>query len=183
MSANIHTHRPKASYFFTVRLHHRGSALLTERIDLLRDCFKLCHKRWPMRIDAAVILPDHLHMIWTMPDGDDDYSKRWRLIKSSFSRHVPAPDYVPASTAKRGEKGIWQRRFWEHRIKDLADFERHRTLISEAPVQAGLVKMARDWPYSSLSRGRKGPARVGTKERPLSKPLPRLHQPEIEQLL
>ena len=147
---------PGGSYFFTARLQNPRSDLLISQIDLLRDATRLCMKRWPFEIAEAVVLPNQTHMIWVLPDGDADFSKRWRLIKSSFSRHVPAPDFITPSQRKRGEKGIWQRRFWEHLIRDQLDYERHMHVIASAPVQAGLVKKASDWPYSSLSRRKMG---------------------------
>jgi putative transposase len=141
---------PGGTYFFTVRLQDQSSDLLVSRIDLLRDATRLCRKRWPFAIDAAVILPNTLHMIWTLPPGDAVYSKRWRLIKSSFSRHAPPPVHIPLGHQRRGEKGIWQRRFWEHLIRDEDDLERHMHLIRSAPIHAGLVRKPSDWPYSSL---------------------------------
>ncbi|MEJ6403655.1 REP-associated tyrosine transposase [Yoonia sp. 2307UL14-13] len=143
---------PGGTYFFTVRLQNPQADLLVTHIDLLRDSTRLCRKRWPFTIDAAVILPNKLHMIWTLPPGDADFSKRWRLIKSTFSRHLPTPPDIPENHRKRGEKGIWQRRFWEHVIRDDQDFDRHMHLIAAAPVQAGLVKKSGDWPYSSLRK-------------------------------
>lgn len=143
---------PGGTYFFTVRLQDRGSRLLVERVDLLRAACRLCIARWPMQIDTAVILPDHLHMIWTLPAGDGDFSARWRLIKATFSRHVPGPAHVPASMAARGEKGVWQRRFWEHLIRDETDLAAHRAHALTAPVREGLVARAQDWPLSSLQR-------------------------------
>ena len=137
------------TYFFTVRLADRRSDLLTHKIDLLRNCVRLCKVRWPFDIDAAVVLPDHLHMIWTLPPGDKDFSKRWRLIKSTFSRHVDAPKTIRPSLQKRGEKGIWQRRFWEHWIRDAADFAAHEAFLHASPVRAGLVAKPMDWKFSS----------------------------------
>lgn len=141
---------PGGTYFFTVRLQDQRSDLLVTHIALLRDATRLCKQRWPFAIDGAVILPNKLHMIWTLPEGDCDFSKRWRFIKSTFSRHVPAPDHIPASHARRGEKGIWQRRFWEHVIRDADDYDLHMHLIRSAPIHAGLVRKPSDWPYSSL---------------------------------
>lgn len=144
---------PGGTYFFTVRLQNPRSDLFVSQIDLLRDAMRLCRKRWPFAIDAAVILPSTLHMIWTLPDGDADFSKRWRLIKSSFARHAPAAAHIPESRAKRGDKGIWQRRFWDHLIRDADDLALHMHLIRSAPLHAGLVKKPTDWPYSSLHHG------------------------------
>ena len=141
---------PSGTYFFTVRLQDQQSDLLVSRIDVLRHATQLCLNRWSFKIDAAVILPNKLHMIWTLPDGDADYSKRWRMIKTTFSRHVPAPDYVPPSHQRRGEKGIWQRRFWEHLIRDDEDLALHMHLIRAAPIHAGLAKGPNTWPHSSF---------------------------------
>ncbi len=142
------------TFFFTVRLQDQQSDLLVGHIDVLRHATQLCRARWPFRIDAAVILPSKLHMIWTLPDDDVDFSKRWRMIKSTFSRHVPRPEYVPPSHQRRGEKGIWQRGFWEHLIRDEEDLELHMHLIRSAPIHAGLAKGPGTWPYSSFHKSR-----------------------------
>lgn len=143
---------PAGTYFFTVRLEDRHSRLLTDRVDILRTAVHACRERWPFVIETAVILPDHLHMIWTLPAGDGDFSKRWRLIKSRFSRQVEGPIVVSPSKLRRGEKGVWQRRFWEHLIRDAADFEAHRAYALCAPVAAGLVAHPQDWDLSSVHR-------------------------------
>lgn len=143
---------PGATYFFTARLLDRRSDLLVREVGLLRTAVALTRKRWPFQIDAAVVLPEVVHMIWVMPADDADFSKRWRLLKSAFSRHVAPATDLPAGYAARGEKGIWQRRFWEHMIRDAADLDRHRRLIHSAPVQAGLVARPQDWPFSSVHR-------------------------------
>lgn len=143
---------PGGTYFFTVRLEDRRSDLLVREVALLRAVVRSCQVRDPFAIDSAVILPDRLHMIWTLPPGDAAYSARWRQIKSTFSRHVPPPVHVCPSKVRRGEKGIWQRRFWEHLIRDREDLARHRSLILTAPVAAGLAACPQDWPYSSVHR-------------------------------
>lgn len=143
---------PGGTYFFSAHLRDRETTLLVDRIDLLRAATRICMKRWPFEIDAAVILPASLHMIWTLPPDDADYSKRWRLIKSTFSRHCPAP--VSDVKLRPGEKGIWQRRFWEHVIRDQRDFDLHDHLIITAPVTERLVRKPSDWPYASLHRRR-----------------------------
>jgi putative transposase len=143
---------PGGTYFFSVELRNKQSTLLIDRIELLRATTRLCLKRWPFEIDAAVVLPNKLHMIWTLPPGDADYSKRWRLIKSTFSRHCPAPE--PDIKLRPGEKGIWQRRFWEHVIRDQRDYDLHNHLILTAPVAEGLVCKPSDWPYASLHKRR-----------------------------
>jgi putative transposase len=150
MSNNRRLLVPGGTYFFTVRLQDQTSDVLISHIDLLRDATRLCRSRWPFAIDAAVILPNKLHMIWTLPEGDADFSKRWRMIKTGFSRHAPVPAHVPPSHARRGEKGIWQRRFWEHLIRDNEDLALHMHLIRSAPIHAGLARKPSDWPYCSL---------------------------------
>jgi putative transposase len=99
-----------------------------------------------------VVLPDHLHTIWTMPDGDADFATRWRLIKSAFSRRLPAGERISNSRVAKGERGVWQRRYWEHTIRDENDFARHTDYIHVNPVKHGLVTQVRDWPYSSFHR-------------------------------
>lgn len=156
MSNYRRRHVPGGTYFFTVRLQDPASDLLIREIDLLRHATRLCLKCLPFTIDAAVILPNKLHMIWTLPPGDAAYSARWRLIKSSFSRHLPAPHDAPATHLRRGEKGIWQRRFWEHVIRDSADFQLHMHVMAAAPVQAGLVGRPGAWPYASWNARKVG---------------------------
>lgn len=165
---------PGGTYFFTARLQDQNSDLLTARIDLLRNATRLCLKRWPFTIEGAVVLPNKLHMIWTLPADDADFPKRWRLIKSTFSRHAPAPESVPPNQQRRGEKGIWQRRFWEHAIRDRDDYDLHMHLIATAPVHAGLVKRPGDWPFSSLRRRKVDldPPRFRTTDRVPSAPDP-----------
>ncbi len=141
---------PGGSFFFTVALADRRSALLTHHIDQLRAAFRYARDRHPFTIDAIVVLPDHLHTIWTLPDGDKDFSLRWKLIKAAFSRAQPAVEPISASRASRSERGIWQRRFWEHTLRDERDFEVHADYIHFNPVKHGYVGSARDWPYSSF---------------------------------
>lgn len=146
------SHIPGASYFFTVNLADRSSALLVEQIVLLRAAFKYAQTAHPFTIDAIVVLPEHLHAIWTLPAGDSDYALRWRLIKGMFSRGLPHGEPRSASRAARGERGIWQRRYWEHMIRDDADFARHVDYIHINPIKHGHVQKAAEWPYSSFRR-------------------------------
>src|SRR4051794_2928283 len=113
---------PGGCYFFTVNLQDRGLRLLTQHIDLLRVAFRDTRSRHPFTIDAIVILPDHLHTIWTLPEGDADFALRWRLVKSAFSRALPRAERVSGSRAAKGERSVWQRRYWEHTIRDEHDF-------------------------------------------------------------
>jgi putative transposase len=141
-----------ASYFFTVNLADRGSRLLTDRIGLLRAAFRQTRSRHPFAIDAIVVLPDHLHAIWTLPDSDADFAVRWRLIKSTFSRALPQREGISASRIAKGERGIWQRRYWEHTLRDEEDLARHVDYIHFNPVKHGHVARVTDWPYSSFHR-------------------------------
>lgn len=106
----------------------------------------------PFSINTIVVLPEHLHCIWTLPEGDDDFSTRWRLIKDAFSKAIPAGEARSASRVQKRERGIWQRRFWEHVLRDENDFAIHVDYIHYNPVKHGLVDRPIDWPYSSLHR-------------------------------
>ncbi len=141
-----------ASCFFTVTLNDRQSDLLTRHISLLRHAFHEVKTRHPFAIDAIVILPDHLHCIFTLPENDDNYSMRWRLIKSTFSRQLPNRENRSQSRIQKRERGIWQRRFWEHVIRDEEDFQIHVDYIHFNPVKHGLVDQTMKWPYSSFHR-------------------------------
>jgi putative transposase len=143
---------PAGSFFFTVNLVDRRSGLLVAHVDRLRKAFRDVRQRHPFEIDAIVILPDHLHAIWTLPEGDADFSLRWRLIKSAFSHGLPRGERISASRASKGERGIWQRRYWEHTLRDEADFERHVDYIHFNPVKHGHVRRVQDWPHSSFHR-------------------------------
>jgi len=124
-----------ASFFFTVNLADRRSRLLIERVDLLRGAFRYTRARHPFVIEAIVVLPDHLHAIWTLPDGFADFALRWRLIKSAFSRALPHRERISESRTAKGERGIWQRRYWEHTLRDEKDFARHVDYIHYNPVK------------------------------------------------
>ena len=126
--------------------------MLTEHIDELRGAFRQTRERHPFTTDAIVVLPDHLHAIWTMPEGDRDFATRWRLIKSTFSRSFATGEPVSASRVAKRERGIWQRRYWEHTIHDEDDFGRHVDYVHINPVKHGLVTRVRDWPHSSFHR-------------------------------
>ena len=137
-------------YFFTVNLADRRSRLLTEHIEVLRAAFRDVRQRHPFFIDAIVVLPEHLHAIWTLPHDDNDFSVRWRLIKATFARSLPPNEAVTMSRTLKGERGIWQRRFWEHTLRDDRDFENHVDYIHFNPVKHGHVRRVGDWPYSSF---------------------------------
>jgi putative transposase len=138
--------------FFTVTLSDRSSDLLVRHIDLLRAAYAWADKHHPFETIAICILPDHIHAVWSLPPDDANFSARWSMIKGGFSRGVPAnADRSASKTAKR-EKGIWQRRYWEHVIRDDADLARHVDYIHFNPVKHGLVSRVRDWPHSSFIR-------------------------------
>ena len=139
------------SYFFTVTLHDRQSCVLTEHIDLLRTAVHATQCARPFVIDAIVILPEHLHTIWTLPPGDTDYSGRWRAIKSHFTRTLRKAGQ-PVSRHTNGEYALWQRRFWEHTLRDERDRQQHVDYIHYNPVKHGYVPAVADWPYSSFHR-------------------------------
>ncbi len=142
---------PGGCYFFTVNLlERRGNTLLTDRIDLLRDAVRRVRSSRPFTIDAWVVLPDHLHAIWTLPPGDDDFSTRWRLIKTFFARALPKTERLSPVRRADGERGIWQRRFWEHALRDDQDYAAHLDYIHFNPVKHGLVASPADWPFSTL---------------------------------
>ncbi len=143
---------PGATYFFTANLADRGSTLLVDRIDMLREAFSQTRAERPFEVNAIVVLPDHLHAVWTLPPGDTDYSTRWRLIKARFAHDVGIE--MPRSRSKRAkaERGIWQRRFWEHCIRDEADYRAHVAYCWTNPVKHGYVERAVAWPHSSIHR-------------------------------
>ena len=148
---------PGGLYFFTVVTHRRRPILTT---DLGRRCLgnalRLIQLARPFEMPGVVLLPDHLHAIWRLPPGDDDYSTRWRLVKKEFTVAWRASgggeSPVCDSKQRRGERGLWQRRFWEHTLRDERDFDRHLDYIHFNPVKHGLARCARDWPWSSFHR-------------------------------
>lgn len=164
--------RPKVSgacVFFTVNLADRGSDLLVREIDVLREAVRLTKAERPFQIDAWVVMPDHLHAVWTLPKGDADFSTRWGAIKARFTMMVGRAGFSPPPTLPVVTKGryaglkpglrlnkreapIWQRRFWEHHIRDQADFDAHVRYCWHNPVKHGFVEDAPDWPFSSVHR-------------------------------
>ncbi|RZM97734.1 transposase [Bradyrhizobium genosp. SA-3] len=140
---------PAGTFFFTATLDDRRSSVLIDHVDKLRGAFRTTRVERPFEIDAIVVLPDHLHVIMTLPDDDADFSGRWRRIKSLFTHRLAASS-APISRNHRGEFALWQRRFWEHTIRNDADFERCADYIHFNPVKHGLVSSPTDWPYSSL---------------------------------
>lgn len=165
MANYIRKYVPGATYFFTLRLADRSDDLLIRRVDLLRSVMRATRDRYPFHIDAITVLPATIHMLWTLPEGDADYPRRVAMLKSRFSRGCPMPVHRTATQIQRAEKGIWQRRYWEHVITDVEDFERHRDVIYLSPVHAGLCPRPQDWQHTSLHRdlrqGGAGPTAIG----------------------
>ena len=141
-----------ASYFFTINLADRSSNLLIEKIEILRYAFKIVKQKHPFHIDAIVILPDHLHILCTMPNNDADFSKRIKLIKYYLSYNIAKTEVILNSRLRKSERGIWQRRFWEHCIRDETDYHAHINYIHMNPVKHEYVKQVKDWRYSSFHR-------------------------------
>lgn len=142
------------TYFFTVNTLNRQQELLIRHIDTLRDAFKSVKNRHPYHLDALVILPDHFHMVMTLPQNTDDYSTIIRLTKSEFSKRVKARGIIShQSRQRRKEQMVWQRRFWEHQIRDDDDYRRHIDYCYINPVKHGYVNKIIDWPYSTFDRG------------------------------
>jgi len=144
-------HVPGGTYFFTVALGDRACDTLIRHIDALRSAFHCVHEARPWRTDAIVVLPDHLHVLWTLPDGDDHYPGRWRAIKSQFVQRLRFRG-EPVAVNQRGECRVWQRRYWEHVIRDADDLARHVDYIHINPVKHGLVRRTSEWRWSSFRR-------------------------------
>jgi putative transposase len=155
MRRYIRANAPGATYFFTLTLQNRDSCFLVSHIAHLKAAVTQVKQRRPFRIDAMVVLPDHLHALWTLPLDDSDFSTRWMLIKQGFTRRLNDAQVLGAAAEARGERGersLWQRRFWEHQIRDDRDFANHVNYIHFNPVKHGLAQRAADWPHSSFHR-------------------------------
>ncbi len=184
MSDSIHPAGP--SYFFTIRLANASDDLLLRKIAHLRCAMRDTKARHPFHINAITVLPNTIHTLWTLPKGDNNYRRRVALLKSRFARAMPMPAGRTLTQIKRGEKGIWQRSYWEHQIVDKADFERHRDLIYLSPVHAGLCPRPQDWLHCSLHRdlregqaapihsNQRDPRQLHTKQHALEQSLPAL---------
>lgn len=142
---------PGGTFFFTVTLRDRRARTLVEHIDLLRAAYATVQRQRPFHTDAVVVLPDHLHAIWTLPEGDANYSGRWRAIKAGFVRGLARAGVALERNAK-GEALVWQRRFWEHTLRDEADFSAHCDYIHYNPVKHGHADRPTDWPHSTVHR-------------------------------
>ena len=149
----LRPHRPGATWFFTVNLlQRRGNDLLAREINLLRAVVARVRQRHLFHIHAWVVLPDHMHCVIELPTGDADIANRWRLIKQGFSKALPRTEHRSAVRQRRGERGIWQRRYWEHLIRDETDYRTHMDYVHINPLKHGLVPRVADWPYSTFHR-------------------------------
>jgi putative transposase len=171
---------PGGSFFFTVNVHQRrplfGDAAAVE---LLGSVFRRCLLKWPFTVNAIVLLPDHLHAIWTLPRNDAEYPKRWGWAKKEFTKHwlqIGGHDYEVSEGRRRQRRcGIWQPRYWEHTLQDADEFEIFFDYIHWNPVKHGYVRCPSAWPHSSFHRyvrlgvydRRWGCFTAGTSERPL----------------
>jgi len=140
------------TYFFTVNLQDRNSDLLVREIHTLRRAVRKVRAEYPFQIDAWVVLPDHMHCVWTLPPGDDAFPRRWQEIKIAFSASMAPAPRRPAGRIGRREHGLWQRRYWEHVVRDARDYAAHIDYTHFNPVKHGLAEAPGDWPYSSFRR-------------------------------
>lgn len=159
MSNYIRPKVPAAMVFCTVVLAHRGSSLLIDEIALLRVAAQKTKEERPFHIDAWVVLPDHMHFVWTLPDGDSDLGARIGAMKARFTRAVKASEVGWSPTLRRspsklrkGDGGIWQRRFWDHHIRNEEEYRAYVAYCHVNPVKHGLVERPEDWPYSTVQR-------------------------------
>ena len=140
------------TYFFTLNLlQRRNNDLLVRHIDDLRSVVKKVKNKHAFIIHGWVVLPEHLHCVIELPSNDADFATRLRLIKSGFSKSVPKTEFLSDVRIKRGERGIWQRRYWEHLIKNEADYQAHMDYVHINPVKHGLAKQVKDWPFSTFA--------------------------------
>ena len=168
--------RPKvtgACIFFTVALARRGGTVLVDEVEALRRAVRVTRAERPFEIDAFVVLPDHLHCVWTLPAGDRDYGTRWGAIKARFSMSCRRAGFTPPppvgfnnggvnpALRRKGEVGLWQPRFWEHHIRDDADYWAHVRYCWLNPVKHGFAERPEDWPYSSVHRDTRHRERIG----------------------
>lgn len=141
------------TYFFTVNcLQRHGNDLLVRHIDKLREAVRITRQVHPFVIHGWVVLPDHLHCIMQLPPGDADFALRWQVIKRRFSLAVPATEYRSDVRQRRRERAVWQRRYWEHLLRDEQDYRQHMDYLHYNPVKHGYAERVADWPYSAFHR-------------------------------
>ncbi len=138
------------TYFFTVVIAERRLDMLVQHIEYLRAALRNEQQCSPFMNLALVVLPDHLHAVWRLPEGDSDYSSRWRRIKAGFTRALPLNERISTSRQAKGERGVWQRRFWEHTVRDEEDLRLHLDYVHINPVKHGFVSRVSDWPHSTF---------------------------------
>ena len=146
---------PGGSFFFTVVTESRRPLFAdTRNVVTLRAAFRVVRINYPFTLAAGVVLPDHLHCIWTLPPGEADFPTRWRLIKTWFTKHCDPAFRMNRNGSRilKGEQSLWQHRYWEHAIRDDIDYRRHVEYIHYNPVKHGYVKSAKDWEHSSFHR-------------------------------
>jgi putative transposase len=148
-------YQPGGDYFFTVNLADRSSDALVRNIDALRHAWSYANARYPFETLAAAVMPDHLHCIWRLPPGDRDFSTRWSLLKGHFSRSLARSGEAPPGR-RAGERAVWQRRFWEHFIRDEDDLARCADYIHANPVKHGHCARVDQWPYSTWRKWNPG---------------------------
>ena len=140
------------TYLFTVNILDRNATLLVDYIEEFREAVRHVKRAHPFKIDAWVVMPDHMHAVWTLPESDTAYSSRWREIKKRFSKSLAKTEDLSVLRESKGERGLWQRRFWEHTIRDEKDYQHHIDYVHFNPLKHGLVSRVIDWPYSSFHR-------------------------------
>jgi putative transposase len=155
MSDYRRAYSPGGTFFFTVVTHDRQPILCgTDARNHLRSVMRECQQTWPFEVQALVLLPEHLHTIWTLPEEDSDFSRRWGWIKKTFTQRWLASGHAAAdvseSKARRRRRGVWQVRFWEHQIRDEQDMKAHFDYIHYNPVRHGLATCPHQWPYSTF---------------------------------
>jgi putative transposase len=143
---------PGATYFFTVNLRDRRANLLVTQIESLREAVREVRRQMPFHIDAWVVLPNHMHCLWTLPEGDSNFPDRWRRTKAGFSKSVSTDEEEARTKLRKGERGVWQRGYWEHTIRDDKDYSAHMDYIHFNPVKHGLAQGPSDWSFSSFRR-------------------------------
>ncbi|MES1190804.1 MAG: transposase [Steroidobacter sp.] len=153
MANYLRVWRSGGTYFFTVCLLRRhGNDLLIRHIDALRKAIVQTRQNHAFEINAWVVLPEHQHCVITLPAGDDDFALRWRLIKRRFPEAIPNTEYRNEVRIRRGERGVWQRRYWEHLIRNEQDYQAHVDYVHFNPVKHQLVRRVSEWPYSTFHR-------------------------------
>jgi len=172
MSNYIRPRIDGATVFFTVALAHRGSRLLIDEVDRLRNAVRVTMAERPFQIDAWVVLPDHIHAVWTLPEGDSQYSARWGAIKARFVMDLRRAGFSPpiglpvvqsgryaglkpALRKSKRESGLWQRRFWERHVRNAEEFAACVRYCHDNPVKHGFVADPKDWPWSSMHHERR----------------------------